>query len=61
MTPATVSSEGAPTHRNALKTRCPAGHWYTPANTYRLGGRRYCRACGRRRTLLYRLLGGGAR
>lgn len=32
------------------KTHCPAGHAYTPENTYRLPSRpnaRYCRACRR--------------
>jgi hypothetical protein len=31
---------------NAAKTHCPAGHEYTPANTYRNAkGHRHCRAC----------------
>lgn len=34
--------------RNAAKTRCPAGHEYTPNNTYRYpDGRRRCIACRR--------------
>ena len=41
-------------HANARKTRCPAGHEYTPANTYwarRGNGKtfRQCRACRRNR------------
>lgn len=31
------------------KTRCPQGHPYDEANTYRHGGRRYCRTCKRSR------------
>lgn len=31
------------------ETRCPQGHPYDEANTYRRGGRRYCRACNRAR------------
>lgn len=27
------------------ETHCPKGHAYDEANTYRYGGRRYCRAC----------------
>jgi hypothetical protein len=37
---------GAGGASNRAKTSCPRGHRYTDANTYRLGGRRYCRACG---------------
>lgn len=36
------------THHLARKTRCPKGHPYDEANTYRAPGnerRRYCRAC----------------
>lgn len=29
----------------ALKTSCPQGHAYSTENTYRLAGKRYCRAC----------------
>jgi hypothetical protein len=29
------------------KTHCPQGHEYTPENTYRHNGGRYCRACNR--------------
>lgn len=32
---------------NANKTHCPAGHEYSPANTYIHQGRRNCRACNR--------------
>jgi hypothetical protein len=33
---------------NARKTHCPAGHEYSPENTYlRANGHRACRACGR--------------
>lgn len=35
------------THRNARKTRCPAGHDYDAANTYRRRGGRACRECHR--------------
>lgn len=34
---------------NAEKTACPVGHEYTAENTYRWGGRRYCRACQKAR------------
>lgn len=27
------------------KTHCPQGHQYSDENTYRYGGRRFCRAC----------------
>jgi hypothetical protein len=30
---------------NAVKTHCPHGHEYTPANTYTYRGSRLCRAC----------------
>lgn len=30
---------------NAAKTHCPAGHEYTPENTYTYKGRRNCRMC----------------
>lgn len=30
---------------NAGRTHCPRGHEYTPDNTYRANGRRYCRTC----------------
>ena len=39
-------------HNNASKTHCPAGHAYTPENTYVLPARptaRYCRACKKKR------------
>lgn len=29
------------------RTHCPKGHPYDEKNTYALGGRRYCRECGR--------------
>lgn len=34
---------------NGLKIHCPKGHPYDEANTYRLDGRRYCRACRKER------------
>lgn len=34
---------------NATKTRCDNGHAFTPENTYRWHGSRYCRACRRER------------
>lgn len=37
-------------HANARKTRCPAGHEYTPDNTYvSPRGKRMCRTCPRER------------
>jgi|ETNvirome_6_1000_1030641.scaffolds.fasta_scaffold117797_1 hypothetical protein len=33
--------------RNAQATVCPEGHPYNEANTYRHGGKRYCRQCHR--------------
>jgi hypothetical protein len=36
----------APTgDKNRAKTRCAAGHEFTPENTYRRGGRRACKQC----------------
>lgn len=35
--------------RKGPKTRCVHGHEFTEANTYRLAGKRFCRACHRRR------------
>lgn len=32
---------------NREKTSCPQGHAYSPDNTYRTGGRRFCRTCRR--------------
>lgn len=29
------------------RTHCPKGHPYDAENTYRAGGKRYCRECGR--------------
>ncbi len=37
--------------RFAGATHCPRGHSYSEANTYRHGGRRCCRACGRASSL----------
>ena len=34
---------------NGAKTHCPQGHEYDDENTYRYGGRRYCRSCMRAR------------
>lgn len=34
-------------------THCPQGHSYDVGNTYIYQGRRYCRACGRKRTSDY--------
>jgi hypothetical protein len=36
---------------NGTKMRCPAGHDYTDANTYRYRNARYCRACRKARDL----------
>jgi hypothetical protein len=33
------------THNNARKTHCPAGHPYSPENTYTSSGRRQCVTC----------------
>lgn len=33
--------------RNARKRRCKRGHWFTPENTGRQKGGRYCRTCRR--------------
>ena len=41
---------------NARKVRCNHGHRFTRANTYRWHGKRYCRACTRRRARKYREL-----
>lgn len=35
---------------NAIKTHCPHGHEYTPENTYRLQGRRFCKTCAAERS-----------
>ena len=35
----------------AAKTHCPQGHEYSEENTYRWGGMRHCRECGRVRSL----------
>lgn len=32
-----------------LRTHCPRGHEYTPKNTYRNKGKRFCRTCNRER------------
>ena len=34
--------------QHAARTHCPSGHEYTPGNTWRYEGRRYCRTCRRR-------------
>lgn len=34
----------------ASRTACPSGHPYDETNTYRHGGRRYCRSCARARS-----------
>lgn len=34
-------------NHNVLTSRCPQGHEYNEENTYRHGGRRYCRPCKR--------------
>lgn len=38
------------TDHEANKTHCPAGHAYSPENTYIYRNRRNCRACARERT-----------
>ena len=38
-------------HNNASLSSCRKGHDFTVENTYRLGDRRYCRACTRERQL----------
>lgn len=38
-----------PRNFNRDKDRCKHGHEFTDENTYRHGGRRYCRVCLRRR------------
>jgi len=40
-------------HANLSKTHCVKGHEYSEANTYRLGGRRFCRSCNRAAGALY--------
>jgi WhiB family transcriptional regulator, redox-sensing transcriptional regulator len=40
---------------NRRKTHCNHGHEYTPENTYRSGGKRFCLACQKRRTAEYRV------
>jgi hypothetical protein len=40
--------------RGVLTTHCPAGHAYSPENTYVNGGKRFCRACQRARDAAYR-------
>lgn len=35
--------------RNREKMHCPAGHLYSPENTYVFAGKRYCRTCRRER------------
>jgi len=39
---------------NALKETCPAGHPYTPENTYMQSGSRHCRACNNEAGKRYR-------
>lgn len=43
----------SPQALNRHKTHCPAGHPYSPENTYRHRGRRECRVCIRRRAREY--------
>ena len=38
--------------RQASKTHCPHGHEYSPENTYSYKGKRDCRTCRKRRSLL---------
>ena len=40
-------------HRNASKTHCKNGHPFDEGNTYRLDGRRQCRACNREAVARY--------
>lgn len=43
--------------RNTAKFACPAGHAYTPENTYyRANGSRVCRKCGAERAAAKRLI-----
>lgn len=35
----------SPSSLNRVKTSCPQGHEYTEENTYRSGGKRWCRTC----------------
>lgn len=46
--PINVARGVSPSARHARKTHCPAGHAYTPANTYVYRKKRYCRACRRK-------------
>lgn len=38
-------AENTRRNNNSRKTQCKHGHEYTPENTYRSGGRRYCVTC----------------
>jgi WhiB family transcriptional regulator, redox-sensing transcriptional regulator len=42
-------------NHNGNKTHCRNGHPYSPENTYRSGGKRFCLACQKRRTAEYRV------
>lgn len=45
-----VSGSDNTRRAKARISRCPQGHPYDEANTYRRGTRRFCRACGRAAT-----------
>jgi hypothetical protein len=38
----------------AAKTHCPAGHPYDETNTYRSGGKRFCRTCAKTHNQAYK-------
>lgn len=44
----------SPAARHAQKIHCTNGHEFTPENTYRYGGGRFCRACRDRNRWSYR-------
>lgn len=48
-----VSPKTNSQRRSAVITHCPKGHEYTPENTGRSNGRRFCRICSRLASKLY--------